>query len=144
MKFKQTVPRRWNVSVDGIRWLPRMIDKARMSANGNLGAYLIGHSPVDHALLTRLGLSTNEFIAISAAHGDDASVLHTLRKRGLDEPRIRRWSDNFESTYRRYIWMWDVDEGYARPNPAQGFVLALYRPIQDWVSALLRKLLPAP
>jgi uncharacterized protein DUF5069 len=139
-----TVPRRWNVDVDGIRWLPRMIDKARMSATGNLGAYLIGHSPVDHALLTRLGLSTDEFVAIAAARSDDVSVLQTLREHGMDEPRVRRWSDNFERIYRRFIWMWDVDEGYVRPNPAQGIALAIYRPIQDWVSALLRKLLPAP
>jgi hypothetical protein len=137
-------PRRWNVEVDGIRWLPRMTDKARMSASGELGAYLIGHSPVDHALLKRLGLSTDEFIAIAAAHPDDASVLQALREHGMDEPRVRRWSDNFERTYRRYIWLWDVDEGYVQPNPAQRVGLTIYRPLENGISALLRRLLPAP
>jgi hypothetical protein len=89
-------------------------------------------------------VSTDEFVAIAAARRDDVSVLETLRERGMDEPRVRRWSDDFERTYRRFIWMWDVDEGYVRPNPAQSFALAIYRPIQDSVSALLRKLLPAP
>jgi hypothetical protein len=136
-------PRRWSVEIDGIRWLPRMIDKARMSAGGKLGAYLIGHSPVDGALLRRLGVSTEEFIAIANAHADDASVLRMLRDR-MNEERVRRWSDNFERVYARYIWMWDVDEGYKRPNFLQRAALEIYRPIEGLVSGLLRKVLRAP
>ena len=34
-----------------------MIDKARMNDRGELGAYLLGHSPVDSALLTRAGIT---------------------------------------------------------------------------------------
>jgi len=138
-----TVPRRWSIEIDGIRWLPRMIDKARMSASGKLGAYLIGHSPVDGALLRRLGLTTQEFVAIASAHADDASVLQMLRDR-MDEGRVRRWSGNFERTYARYIWMWDIDEGYRRPNLLQRFVLGIYRPLEGGISTLLRKFLRAP
>jgi len=120
-----------------------MIDKARMSANGYLGAYLIGHSPVDRALLERLGVTTEEFVAIANAHADDWSVLRALRDR-WDEERVRRWSGDFERVYRRYIWIWDVDEGYKRPNLLQRVVLGIYRPIEGTVSALLRKILRAP
>jgi hypothetical protein len=139
------VPRRWSVEVGGIRWLPRMIDKARMSANGTLGAYLIGHSPVDKALLERLGVTTQEFVRIAATEPDDAGVLAALSARpGFDEARVRRWSDHFERTYRFYIRLWDLDEGYARPNPIERTLGSIYHVFEGPISALLRKLLPAP
>jgi len=138
------LPRRWSVDVDGIRWLPRMTDKARMSAHGELGAYLIGHSPVDGALMRRLNVTTAEFVAIATAHADDASVLGALRARGMDEARVRRWSDNFDRRYRQYIWLWDIDEGYVKPNVAQRVIVALYRPNENWISAVVRKVFSSP
>ena len=69
-----TVPRRWNTELDGIRWLPRLIDKARMQHRGELGSYLLGHSPVDHALLTRMGVTTAEFSEIVRQAPDDGAV----------------------------------------------------------------------
>ena len=42
MDTNASIPRRWSVEVDGIRWLPRMTDKARMHRSGRLGAYLLG------------------------------------------------------------------------------------------------------
>ena len=85
-------PRRWNETLDGIRWLPRLIDKARMAQRGELGAYLFGHSPVDIGLLRRLGLTTSEFAQIVAVNPDDEGVLAALRLRGFDDERLLRWS----------------------------------------------------
>jgi hypothetical protein len=140
-----TLPRRWNVELDGIRWLPRMIDKARMSEAGTLGTYLIGHSPIDRALLTRLGITTEQFIRIVASESNDAGVLAALRSQpGYDDARVRRWSDRFDRTYRILIRLWDVDEGYVQANPFERAVLALYRIIERPMSAFFRTFSPAP
>lgn len=138
------VPRRWNVEIDGIRWLPRMIDKARMSASGVLGTYLMGHSPVDKALLDRLGITTDAFVDIVRTAPDDESVLQALRKRGFDETRVRRWSERFPATYKTYIVLWDLDEGYRTPTPLQRVGIALFRPLEAGAMALVRALRRAP
>jgi hypothetical protein len=145
MTTKAPVPRRWTVEVDGIRWIPRMIDKARMRDHGELGSYLLGHSPVDHGLLTRAGVTTEQFAEIArAADGDDA-VLAALRSRdGWDEARVRRWSERFTTTYRRLIPLWDLDEGYLRPNALQAFGMAMFRPIEGVTMALFRRSRRAP
>lgn len=138
-----TFPRRWNTELDGIRWLPRMIDKARMNERGELGSYLLGHSPVDHALLTRLGLTTEQFSAIVRGAPDDAAVLEAVRAH-WDEARVRRWSARFTTTYRTYITLWDIDEGYMKPSALQALGLALYGPLEGAASALVRRVRRAP
>jgi hypothetical protein len=139
-----TRPRRWTVEVDGIRWIPRMADKARMSAYGTLGAYLMGHSPVDKALLRRLGLTTEEFTQIVAANPDDTSLLAALRAHGFDEDRVRRWSANFTTTYAAYIPLWDIDEGYRKPSPLLVPLVAFMKVAEGPVMALFRRISPAP
>jgi len=138
------IPRRWSVETDGIRWLPRMIDKARMRGDGQLGNYLLGHSPVDKALLTRLNVTTEEFAAIVSRSPDDAAVVAALRARGFDEARVRRWSDRFPSTYRTYIRLWDVDEGYVRPTPLEAAGLAVFRSAEGFLMSALRRVRRAP
>ena len=139
-----TVPRRWDTELDGIRWLPRLIDKARMSHRGELGNYLLGHSPVDHALLTRIGLTTEQFSEIVRESPDDAAVLDAIRVRGWDEARVRRWSARFTSTYRTYIVLWDIDEGYVRPTGVQALGLALFKPLEGAAMSALRRVRRAP
>ncbi len=139
------VPRRWTVVVDGIRWLPRMIDKARMRSGGRLGSYLLGHSPVDRAFLERAGISTEDFAQVVGAVAGDDAVLAALRARaGWNEPRVRRWSERFPTTYRTYITLWDIDEGYVRPNALQAFGLAAFRPLEGAVMGLVRRVRRAP
>jgi Domain of unknown function (DUF5069) len=122
-----------------------MIDKARMDDRGELGAYLLGHSPVDFALLARAGVTTAEFAEIVRRSRDDQAVLAALRAcSGFDEPRIRRWSDRFRSTYRILIPMWDLDEGYIRPNPLGALVLAAVRTVERPAMAAVRRLRRAP
>jgi hypothetical protein len=138
------IPRRWTVEIDGIRWLPRMIDKARMSARGDVGNYLFGNSPVDRALLMRLELTTEEFAQLVSSQPDDAAVLDALRRRGFDETRVRRWSARFTQTYRVLILLWDIDEGYVTPNLAMRVGIAFFRKIEAPLMALVRKVFPAP
>jgi hypothetical protein len=124
------IPPRWNVEVDGIRWLPRMIEKARMRERGTLGAYLVGHSPVDAALLKRLTITTEAFVQLVTEQPDDISVLVALRRRGFDEPAVRRWSETFPRDYALYITLWDLDEGYTPPKPWQGALIAGFHRIE--------------
>jgi len=140
----RTPPRRWNVELDGIRWLPRLIDKARMSRSGSLGAYLFGHSPVDHELLRLLGVTTDEFADIVHAAPEDASVLDELRRRGFDEARVRRWSDRLPSAARYYIWLWDLDDGYVRPSGAAWLLFFAMRATEGPIFAMLRRFLRKP
>lgn len=124
------IPPRWNVEVDGIRWLPRMIEKARMRERGTLGAYLVGHSPVDAALLKRLNITTEAFVQLVTEQPDDLSVLVALRRRGFDEPAVRRWSETFPRDYALHITLWDLDEGYTPPKPWQGPLIAGFHRIE--------------
>lgn len=139
------VPRRWSDQLDGIAWLPRLIDKARMAQTGRLGAYLFGQSPFDRALLERLGATTPEFAAIVAASPTDDDVLRALRARGFDEARLRRWSARLPRTARFYTYLWDVDDGYVRPNAFVAFGLRVWRSVFERpVMGLLRVVLKAP
>jgi Domain of unknown function (DUF5069) len=138
-------PRRWTVEVDGIRWIPRMADKARMLTNGIIGPYLMGHSPVDKALLARLGMNTEEWVDLVTKNGpEDMAVLQALRARGFDEDRVRRWSADFEKTYKGFIPLWDLDEGYRAPNAMEKPLLAFAKIVEGPVMSMFRKISPAP
>jgi uncharacterized protein DUF5069 len=125
------IPRRWNETLDGIRWLPRLIDKARMSNAGVLGAYLLGHSPFDAALLKRLGISTDDFASLVASSSGDADVLARLRARGFDEARVRRWSERLPRSARWLIPYWDIDDGYTSSNWFSRSLVWLWRRIES-------------
>jgi Domain of unknown function (DUF5069) len=125
------IPPRWNIEVDGIRWLPRMIEKARMRERGTLGAYLIGHSPVDAALLKRLNISTEVFVQLVCLQPDDMNVLIALRARGIDEAAVRRWSEDFPRRYAPYIRLWDLHEGYTPPKRWQAPLIAGFRHVEE-------------
>jgi hypothetical protein len=140
----ERLPRRWSVEVDGIRWLPRLIDKARMNEQGRLGAYLLGHSPVDHAFMTEAGITTADIVDAVRGTSDDAAVLAALRARGWNEAAVRRWSDRFPRTYRGFIPLWDLDEGYVQPNALQRALIAAFRPVEEPLMRLVRAVRRAP
>ncbi len=107
-------PRRWIESVDGIRWLPRLIDKARSAHNGMLGSYLYGQSPMDRSLLRALQLGHTEFARIVRLHTTDDAVIEALRGRDPDSlERARRWSAALHRRYWWFLFVLDVDDGYA-------------------------------
>jgi hypothetical protein len=140
----RSAPRRWSDELGGIRWLPRLIDKAKMDSGGSLGAYLFGHSPIDRGLLMRLGLTTAEFAAIVEAAPDDAAVLTALRSRGFDEARVRRWSDRLPRPYQVFIRIIDVDDGYVTPAPFVRLILKVFRVVEHGLMAFVRRLRSAP
>ena len=121
-----------------------MKDKARMSASGKLGAYLMGHSPVDKALLIRLGLTTEEFVELANQQPDDASLLAALRARGFDEERVRNWSGEFTKRYAAYISLWDLDEGYKPATPLQRPFMMFAKIVERPVMSLVRRISSAP
>lgn len=106
-------PRRWSEELGGIRWLPRMIDKARAAMKGTLGDYLYGQSPMDHSLLRALGLSYRQFTAIvREAGGEDGRVLQLLEQRCPEGVKMaRRWSEHLPRR-RAFLFLLDLDDGY--------------------------------
>jgi len=139
-----TTPRRWTEELGGIRWLPRMIDKARFANGGALGSYLLGHSPVDSGLLRRLGFTTAEFACLVAANADDDRVLAALRARGFDEARVGRWSRRLPERHPWIIHLIDLDEGHVHANPLERIAMAVFRPAQFRLMALVRRVAKAP
>jgi hypothetical protein len=90
-----------------------------------------------------MGVSTDEVATIVRAAPSDEAVLGALRST-WDEARVRRWSDRFTSTYRTFILMWDIDEGYVRPTALQALALAFYRPFEGVTMEVVRRVRRAP
>ena len=106
-------PRRWNETLDGIRWLPRLIDKARAALGGSLGDYLFGQSPIDRGLLRAMGLGHRAFAQLVAGAPDDAAVLTALKTRSSDDlVAARVWSDALPRSQRYLLPLLDLDDGY--------------------------------
>lgn len=137
------VPRRWTHELGGIRWLPRLIDKARMAQRGELGTYLLRHSPVDIGLLHRLRITTQQFASIVAASADDGAVLAELRSRGYDEARLSRWSANLPRRHPWILGLIDRDEGYVSQGPWLLAILA-FRATDGFWMGLVRRVMKAP
>lgn len=110
-------PRRWSDELDGTRWLPRLIDKARAAQAGSLGTYLYGQSPVDADCLSALGMGHSRFAAIVAAAPDDQGVIAALRERDASAfERAQAWSRT--DLTRKWGWLMhvlDIDDGYVTP-----------------------------
>jgi hypothetical protein len=131
-------PRRWSERLDGICWLPRLIDKARAARAGLLGDYLFGQSPMDRALLRKLGLSHRAFAELVQAAGDDDEVIAAIARR--DAPaleRARAWSQHLGQRHRLFLWFIDVDDGY-RAAPVRWMVNAG----ATWISRTAKRLWP--
>ncbi len=107
-------PRRWSEELGGIRWLPRLIDKARAAMKGTLGDYLYGQSPMDRSLLRALGLSYKEFTQIVRQAGDDdEKVLALLDQRAPEGMELaRRWSQRLGNRHKPFLYLVDLDDGY--------------------------------
>jgi len=129
-------PRRWSEELGGIRWLPRLIDKARAAIQGRLGNYLYGQSPMDRSLLRALGIDYRRFTEIvRSAGGDDQAVLHAL---GETSPRAlenaRAWSGRLERN-RLFLFLIDLDDGYATGvfQPLAPLIRACAKPFVRYV-----------
>lgn len=109
-------PRRWSDELDGVKWLPRFIDKTRACGADTLGSYLFGQSPIDADFLRQLGIGHTGFAQIVAQAPDDAAVVAALRARdpqGFEA--TRRWSQTgFLAKWGWLVPALDVDDGYIK------------------------------
>lgn len=114
--LRVAAPRRWSDELGGIRWLPRMIDKARAAMNGTLGDYLYGQSPTDKSFLRALGITYADFTnVVRRAGGEDEKVLQMLQDRAPEGLELaRRWGDRFERRHRIFLYLIDLDDGYIK------------------------------
>ncbi|HVS46350.1 MAG TPA: DUF5069 domain-containing protein [Verrucomicrobiae bacterium] len=111
--LRRVPPRRWTIEIDGIRWLPRLIDKTRAALAGTLGAYLYGQSPADRALLGSLGIRYRDFTAIVRQADSDDAVFAALRTRDPQSiERARAWSADLPSKQWAFLLLIDIDDGY--------------------------------
>jgi Domain of unknown function (DUF5069) len=126
-------PRRWKVQVDGVIWLPRLIDKARAHEAGTLGMYLYGQSPVDDKLLAAAGIGYPALLEAVRTSPDDAGVLAEIERRAPGATqRLRAWSAAPPASC-RMVFAWnDVDEGYSR-----GPVASVVRFVSDLIYPVL-------
>jgi hypothetical protein len=139
MNLEVRPPRRWSEKVNGICWLPRLIDKARAYEAGTLGAYFFGQSPVDANLLKAGGFRYDDVLESIRGRTSDAEVLAELERRspGATE-RMRAWTAKPGPIDAFTFFLVDIDEGYAG-GPLAPLIRAL--PI-DPLAKLTRKLLP--
>jgi len=135
-------PRRWNVTVDGVIWLPRMIDKARAYLAGTLGLYLYGQSPIDAAVLRAAQLDHAQFLVAVRAAPDDGAVLAALEREapGATE-RLQGFSRRPPLGARLWFAALDFDDGYiAVPASSRWRAVSplFFRPL----AAMLRRAFP--
>lgn len=80
-------PRSGSVEVGGISWLARMIDKARLEANGEIEQYDLEYPcPMDQSLLRQLAVDAKVFQNIAVSSTTDDQILFELKRLGVNLP----------------------------------------------------------
>jgi hypothetical protein len=75
-------PRDGSVTIAGVYWLARMIDKARLEAAGQIEIFDLEYPcPMDQRLLRDLGLSGQEFQNIAVNAQSDEEIVEALKAR---------------------------------------------------------------
>jgi len=86
-------PRSVRVRLGGYAHLPRLLDKARASTAGKLGAYHY-NCPLDKQFFAFTGLNAEALLAEAAKGGSDTQMLAWVRARTSRLPaEIEAWSD---------------------------------------------------
>lgn len=75
-----------SATLGGYAWLPRMIDKARASRAGTLGAYYRYPCPIDRTCLELLGLDAEVFADIAQSTENNSQLLHALQQHSVATP----------------------------------------------------------
>ncbi|HKU69093.1 MAG TPA: AI-2E family transporter [Candidatus Baltobacteraceae bacterium] len=142
LDLRVTPPRRWSDELGGIRWLPRIVDKARAAVKGTLGDYLYGQSPMDRSFLRALGLSYKDFTRVVREAGDDDErVLALLQERAPEGiERAREWSRRLPRR-NAFLFLLDLDDGYYGGPLAS--VRSLIRMLYGWFVRWARYRWPA-
>ncbi|HEY8320532.1 MAG TPA: DUF5069 domain-containing protein [Candidatus Baltobacteraceae bacterium] len=135
-------PRRWSVELDGVAWLPRLIDKARAASSGTLGGYLYGQSPTDSGLLKTLGIGYRSFADLVSRAPDDAAVAAALLARDPESiARARAWSADLRRNHKAFLWTMDLDDGY---HPGAAWVKGPVNVLSNAFTALVKRVVPGP
>lgn len=91
------VPRSPRAELDGIKILPRAIDKARAQLAGTLGHYIYFMCGVNRVLFTTLHVTEQQFLDAVAASPDDAGVVRWIREVVKPDPaRIAMMNERIE------------------------------------------------
>lgn len=77
-------PRDGSVSIGGIPWLARMIDKSRLDAAGEIDKYDLEYPcPMDQRLLGQLGVDAETFQRITTNTQSDEEIVRELKQLGV-------------------------------------------------------------
>lgn len=138
--LRRESPRRWSEEIDGVMWLPRLIDKTRASLRGTLGAYLFGQSPLDREVLRTLGVGHRAFAEIVAVASDDSAVVDgLLRRDAFAMDRGRRWSATARRRHGAFFYALDLDDGYA---PGMGWCKPIANPLSYGITWVMKRIFP--
>jgi hypothetical protein len=130
-------PRRWNVALEGVIWLPRMIDKARAYDAGTLGLYLYGQSPIDALVLRIARIGYSQFLAAVRNAADDRAVLEAVERQAPGATgRLQRFSRRPPLAVRIWVRALDFDDGYvSAPGSSRWRAVspAIFRPLTTFL-----------
>jgi Domain of unknown function (DUF5069) len=80
-------PRSGSESLGGLTWLARMLDKARLKAEGTIAEFDLEYPcPMDQQCLAKLGVSSQVFQTIAVEQSTDEGVLAALKAAGANLP----------------------------------------------------------
>jgi hypothetical protein len=83
----QQAPRTGDVALGGLPWLARMLDKARLDAQGTIADFdLVYPCPMDQRLLKQLNLDPKVFQQMAVTHHSDEAVLTAMAEAGAQLP----------------------------------------------------------
>jgi hypothetical protein len=135
-------PRRWSAEIDGIIWLPRLIDKARAYDAGTLGSYLFGQSPLDGDVLHAARATYAELLEIVRRSADDRAVVEGLERHAAGAiERMRAFSRRPPLLFRMMAPLLDLDDGYIEGAWGAG-AQRLLLPVTAVIAATLRRARP--
>lgn len=76
-------PRGGSIEVEGVSWLARMIDKARLQKAGEIEQFDLEYPcPMDQGLLRQLNITSELFQQIAVSANNDETVVKELKKAG--------------------------------------------------------------
>jgi hypothetical protein len=79
-----TEPRSGNIEVGGLRWLGRMIDKARLDASNEIEAFDLEYPcPMDRNLLNEMGVDAKKFQELAVGATTDEQIILALKNLGV-------------------------------------------------------------
>lgn len=114
MDLRHHPPRRWNDSLSGMLWLPRLIDKVRAFQGGTLGTYAYP-SALDQSFMRRFHLTPAFIELLVREMPSDEQIGAAIRQRiQLSDQEVHDRCAVFQEKYRLAFAVLDRDDGYVR------------------------------